>query len=201
MKAVKNDTIYPVILSVPIQDRQLKGKDKAICLSRLARQALEISAQESGVFLKNLLKDSSGAPLPFKGFYWSLTHKSTYVGAVIATSRIGIDIEKIRSINKSIFIKTADEKEWQLADEDPVLLFFRYWTSKEAVLKAAATGLKDLTRCRIVRVLDRFNLVINYLDKSWEVEHFFFKDHIATIVKTAHNIRWTLLEDNKTLRG
>ncbi len=193
-------TVYPVILSVPPRDRQFNGKDKVVSLSRHARQALKISAQKSGVVLKDLLKDKDGVPLPFNGHYWSLTHKSAYVGGVIATARIGIDIEKIRPVKKSVYRKTAGEKEWELADDDPLELFFRYWTSKEAVLKAAATGLKDLSQCRIIQILDTHNLVINYLDENWRIEHFFFENHIASIVKTAKNLQWTLVEDKDILK-
>jgi 4'-phosphopantetheinyl transferase len=192
----RSDTIYPVILSVPYKDRQLTGRNKVDCLSRHARRALKISAHKSGILLKGLLKDITGAPLPFSGNYWSLTHKSTYVGGVIATSRIGIDIEKIRTISKPLFRKTADEKEWGLSKEDPIQLFFRYWTSKEAVLKTAATGLKDLSKCRVANVVDNNNLVINYLDENWHVENVFFEEHIASIVKTAHHIQWTLVKAN-----
>jgi 4'-phosphopantetheinyl transferase len=194
------ETVYPVILAVPFRDRQFKGKEKVVSLSRHARQALKISAQKSGIVLKNLLKDKDGVPLPFNGHYWSLTHKPAYVGGVIASAQIGIDIEKIRPVKKSVLKKTAGEKEWELADDNPLELFFRYWTSKEAVLKAAATGLKDLSRCRIIQILDTHNLVINYLDENWRVEHFYFENHIASIVKTAENIQWTLVEDKNRVK-
>ena len=193
----KTAKLYPVILSVPQKDRQLKGKDKVACLSRLARQALAISAEKSGVHLKELSKAPNGAPLPSDNHYWSLTHKSTYVGGVVATTSIGIDIEKIRPINPAIFKKTADEDEWALTDADPVQLFFRYWTSKEAVLKATAIGLKNLSHCRIIQVVDARNLMIRYQDENWPVEHFFFKNHIASIVKTVPEIDWTIVENDR----
>ncbi|MBU4101004.1 MAG: hypothetical protein KKH20_06460 [Proteobacteria bacterium] len=90
------ETIYPVILAVPEEIRQLTGKNRVLNLSKHARQALEISAQKSCIHLSDLLKDKNGAPLPFNGNYWSLTHKPDYVGGVVASTRIGIDIEKIR---------------------------------------------------------------------------------------------------------
>ncbi len=189
------DTIYPVILPVPDKERRLTGRDKVLYLSRHARCALEISAQQSGVLLGNLLKDENGAPLPFDGNYWSLAHKSEYAGGVVSSARIGIDIEKIRPCSESLFRKTADDREWGLADIDPFKLFFRYWTSKEAVLKAAGTGLKDLSKCSITHLIDNNNLIIDYQNKKWLIEHLFFDKHIASVVKNSFNIKWTLCRD------
>jgi len=190
----ETDKLHPVILPVPEKDRRLGGKDKVACLSRLARQALAISARKSGVRLEVLSKAPNGAPLPTDNHYWSLTHKSTFVGGVVAMARIGIDIEKIRPVHPALFKKTADEIEWALTDEDALQRFFRYWTAKEAVLKAAAVGLKNLSRCRIARVTDARHLVIRYQDKNWPVEHFFFSNHIASIVQTAPEIDWAIVE-------
>ena len=188
-------TIYPVILAVPEEDRQLTGKNRVLSLSNHARQALQISAQKSCIHLSNLLKDKNGAPLPFNGNYWSLTHKPDYAGGVVASSRIGIDIERIRKCSEFLFSKTATRKEWSLFNTDPIKLFFRYWTSKESVLKAAGTGLKDLSKCIIVKVIDENNLLIEYRREKWLIEHFYFDDHIASVTKNSFNIKWSLVTE------
>jgi len=187
------DAIYPVILAVPDKKRLLSGRNKVSSLSGLARQALEISANKSGIRLGDLLKDENGAPLPFDGIYWSLAHKDEYVGGVVSTMRIGIDLEKIRSVSKSLINKIADNREWRLSDTNPTKLFFRYWTSKESVLKASGTGVRDLSKCRIEQVQDNNNLVINYLDRKWVIEHCFFNGHIASVVKNSFYVEWILL--------
>jgi 4'-phosphopantetheinyl transferase len=189
------ETIYPVILAVPEKSRQLTGKNKVLSLSKHARQALAISAQKSCVHLSNLLKDKNGAPLPFNGNYWSLTHKSDYVGGVIASTQTGIDIEKIRQCSEALFSKTAGEREWSLVNTDPIKLFFRYWTSKESVLKAVGAGLKDLSKCIITKVVDEENLFIDYREKEWLVEHFYFDGHIASVTKNSFNIKWSLITE------
>jgi 4'-phosphopantetheinyl transferase len=193
MEKCENRTIYPVILPVPQEDRQLILRDKVLNLSRHARSALKVSARKSGVPLGALLKDESGAPLPFDGYHWSVTHKSEYVGGVIAPSRVGIDIEKIRTCSELLFKKTADEAEWSLADTDPKILFFRYWTSKEAVLKATGKGIWSLDECRVERVIDENHLVINCENKMWLIEHIFFDRHIASVVKDTFTVQWSLL--------
>lgn len=190
---IQNRTIHPVILAVPENDRQLSGREKVDNLSRHARRALEISAQKSGISLTELKKDENGAPLPFHGNYWSLTHKPRYVGAVVAKVRIGIDIEKIRPCSEALFKKTADRREWDLADASSSMIFFRYWTSKECVLKAAGTGMRDLKKCRIVQLSDDRHLVIDYQDTKWHIEHLFFDGHIASVVKNDFDIQWTII--------
>ena len=128
--------------------------------------------------------------MPFNGHYWSLTHKSKYVAAVIASAPMGIDIEKIRSCSKALFRKTARDSEWKLSNTDPFILFYRYWTSKESVLKASGTGIRDLSKCRIIRIIDDNHLVIDYRHQEWLIEHFYFDEHIASIVKNDFHVEW-----------
>jgi 4'-phosphopantetheinyl transferase len=183
--------IYPVILAVPDKEQQLKGREKVSFLSKHARKALEISAKKSRIQLTDLKKDEKGVPLPFNGHYWSLTHKSKYVAAVIASAPIGIDIEKIRSCSKALFKKTARDSEWKLSNTDPFILFYRYWTSKESVLKASGTGIRDLSKCRIIQIIDDNHLVVDYRGQKWLLEHFYFDEHIASIVKNDFHVEWT----------
>ncbi|MBW2619724.1 MAG: 4'-phosphopantetheinyl transferase superfamily protein [Deltaproteobacteria bacterium] len=187
----RNPIIYPVILPVPDKEQQLKGREKVSFLSKHAREALEISAKKSHIKLSELKKDEKGVPLPFNGHYWSLTHKLKYVAAVIAPAPIGIDIEKIRPCSKALFKKTAHDNEWELSDTDPFILFYRYWTSKESVLKASGTGIKDLSKCRIIQIIDDNHLVIDYRNQEWLIEHFYFDEHIASIVKNDFDVEWT----------
>jgi 4'-phosphopantetheinyl transferase len=188
---IRNQTIYPVILAVPETAGAMSPKERVRFLSQHARRALEQSAEKSSVRLDALAQDERNAPLPFNGTYWSVTHKNEYVGGVVCPSPTGIDIEKICPRTKSLFRKTADEAEWALADKT-FTTFFRYWTAKEAVLKAAGIGLRDLSKCRISRVPDTHHLVVEYEGNQWQIEHNFFNSHIASIVKNDFVIEWTI---------
>jgi 4'-phosphopantetheinyl transferase len=199
MDTIRNPILYPVILAVPDKEQKLTGREKVANLSNHARRALEISAQKSCIELGDLTKNENGAPLPFGGNYWSLTHKPRYVGGVIAPTQIGIDIEKIRPCSEALFRKTANESEWGLSDADSFKLFFRYWTSKESVLKASGTGIRDLSKCRIVQIIDHNHLVINYEDRKWLIEHFYFDGHIASVVKNDFDVEWTIEPTTKSL--
>jgi 4'-phosphopantetheinyl transferase len=191
----RNLIIYPVILAVPNKKQQLTGRQKVSFLSRYARKALEMSAQKSRIQLGDFKKDENGVPLPFDGNYWSVTHKTGYVGGVIAKTRIGIDLEKVRPFKEALYRKTARESEWGLSDSDKMALFFRYWTSKESVLKASGTGIRDLSKCRIKRIIDDRHLVINYKERNWYIEHFYFNGHIASVVNNNVDVEWTFLTD------
>lgn len=194
-QTIKRKVVFPVILAVPERERNLTGRKKVEALSALARFALEISSRKSGVNLGCLTKNEDGAPVPFDGNFWSVTHKTEYVGGVIAQTETGIDIEKIKPCSKALLKKIAGPREWALSDSDREILFFRFWTSKEAVLKAAGTGISGLSGCRIEKISSDNSLIVNYNDKIWEIRHHFFGHHIASVVTNGFDIEWTVLQD------
>ncbi len=189
-----NQTLFPVILPVPAEVHDFKPRERVIYLSRHARRALKIAAQKSGVRLDEMVKNDNGVPQPFDGIHWSLSHKTRYVCGVVAPLPIGIDVEKVRNFSEGLFKKTATEREWALADmeSDSVMAFFRYWTAKEAVLKATGIGIKDLLKCRVDHIFDDKHLQIQYDGRQWLIEHFFFNDHVASIVKSSFQIEWII---------
>ncbi|MGW8187587.1 MAG: 4'-phosphopantetheinyl transferase family protein, partial [Desulfobacterales bacterium] len=138
----KRPVLRAVILSVPETARTLPPRERVAFLSRHARKALQISAAESHLTIGAALKDRDGRPQPVRGVYWSLTHKPAYVGAIVARSLIGIDIETIvQRKTEALFDKVADSNEWALIGSRSWEGFHRYWTAKEAALKADGTGL------------------------------------------------------------
>ncbi|MFQ5486810.1 MAG: 4'-phosphopantetheinyl transferase superfamily protein [Desulfobacterales bacterium] len=192
----KKNLVYPVILSVPKKSRAKVAKEKVRALRQLAREALAISAQKSSVVLGELKKNKNGAPIPMNGIYWSLTHKSKYVAAVTCREQIGIDIEEIRPCPAPLFDKIADSREWRLIDDDKFKSFFRYWTSKEAALKAVGIGLAELSKCHIMKVIDDFHLIVQHRGVRFHIEHHFFKGHIASVVNNSFQVIWTHLDEN-----
>ncbi|MFC1577923.1 4'-phosphopantetheinyl transferase family protein [Thermodesulfobacteriota bacterium] len=192
--AFRTQIIHPVILAVPEEVGEFKPRDRVKFLSRHARLALKLSAQKSKMQLGELKQDENGAPRPFNDIYWSITHKTQYVGGVVAPTPIGIDIERIRECSRGLFAKTAGEREWALADAEinSLITFFRYWTSKEALVKTSGSGLKDLLKCQVTRIIDDRHLKIRYSDREWLIEHFYFDQHIASITQDACQIEWTL---------
>ncbi len=111
-----SERLYPVLLVVPETPSRLKGPEKVSFLRNQARQALAISAQKSGLFLKSLDQAENGAPLPSDGVYWSLSHKESVVCAVAASMPVGIDVERIRPRSEALFKRIADAREWELSE-------------------------------------------------------------------------------------
>ena len=183
--------LYPVIASVPQSDRGLKGREKVVRLSQLARLALRRSCRISGLRLDTLPKDADGVPLPVDGVYWSLSHKSEVVGGVAAPMPVGIDLETLRPINAALMDRVADADEWHLVgDEQNEKTFFRFWTAKEAVLKAVGKGFAGLSRCRIAEVVDATRMVLTFDDRPWTVVHFWFDNHVAAITAHQFSVDW-----------
>ena len=186
------DILYPIILAVTGSDRQLQGREKVVRLSGLARCALYVSADRSGIELGELLKSPEGKPLPADGFFWSLSHKPEYVAGVVADFPVGIDIEKIRPCSHGLYRMIAEESEWELATPVTDRLFFRYWTAKETVLKSFGVGMKGLSRCRVIRIVDERFMTLSYNHQQIHVEHLYFDNHIAAVI--CHpDVRWSIL--------
>lgn len=79
--------------------------------------------------------------------------------ALIAVSKgqeVGVDLERIRSdvevakLSERYFAPSEHATIMQLAQEQRAARFFRYWVSKEAVLKAQGIGLRALSQCEIL---------------------------------------------------
>lgn len=183
--------LHPVILPLSPEEGRLRGRAGVQARSRRAREALALSCGASGVSAGPFVKDERDAPLPFNGTYWSLSHKPRYVAAVVGPKAIGIDLEEIAPRNERLRAYVASESEWALADRSWET-FFRFWTAKEAVLKAAGVGLAHLKKARIHSILDADNLIVEYGSRLWPVRHFRFKDHIVSLTHDGDDIRWSL---------
>jgi len=184
--------LYPVILGVPDGIQTLSPRERVKFLSGHARAALAMSANFSRASLDELKKDPDGVPLPSNGYFWSLTHKPLFVGAVVSARPVGLDIEQIKPFHPGMYKKVAVETEWTLSTGNRFFLFYRFWTSKEAVIKTHGTGLRDLLKCRVVEILDEKRLIIEYDGKPHYIEHRYFSGHIASIVETDSQVCWHL---------
>ncbi|MFO7997132.1 MAG: 4'-phosphopantetheinyl transferase superfamily protein [Dehalococcoidia bacterium] len=185
-------TLFPVIMPVSQPAEELSGKEQVAHLSRLAREALKVSAEKSRVRLDELLKDENGRPCSVSGNYWSLSHKPECVAAVVSKDRVGIDVEEIRPRTELLFSYVASDEEWELKEKSWDM-FFRYWTAKEAALKVIGIGIGGFRTCRIISIPDDNHVVLDYKGDSFFVEQLRYRNHIIAVVKDDNEVEWVVL--------
>lgn len=74
---------------------------------------------------------------------FNISHSGEYVVCVISDSyRVGVDIERVQAIDFDDFLTvwTADEWAHIRASEPTYACFYKFWTQKEAVIKADGKG-------------------------------------------------------------
>lgn len=192
MNQTNTSIIYPVVLKVPEEHQVFKGRESVLFLRQYARQAVVRSAQIQGIDMPELENDDKGAPIPKNGFYWSLSHKPGYVAGVVSNMPIGIDIEKIKPVKPLLFDKVMDENERKLIETISDDLFYRFWTAKETVLKAVGVGLRGLSHCKIIDIINQGSLTVSWGRTRWLIEHIYYDNHMISIVKNDKNICWRL---------
>ena len=111
---------------------------------------LDLYRSEAGK--PSLTRELRGEP----GITFNMSH--AHGRALIAVSKgqeVGVDLERIRSdvevakLSERFFAPSEHATIMQLAQEQRASRFFRYWVSKEAVLKAQGIGLRALSQCEI----------------------------------------------------
>ena len=187
--------LFPVVMLVPRNRGYLPAKEKTALLNRVSREALRLSAWKSGVVLGELAKDERDAPLPCGSYYRSVSHKPEYVAAVVSRSPVGIDIEQMEPRASSLLSYVVRDEEWELGGGKSWDTFFRYWTAKEAVLKAHGIGLGGLKGCRVTSVPDDAHLVLRYQDRLHQVEQLRYRNHLVAVLQNANEVVWITPEE------
>ena len=74
-------------------------------------------------------------------FHFSLSHSGDYVMCVTDDKPCGCDVEKIEKVNKRVAKRVLSEAEYEkFVSTGDEILFFEFWTGKEAVIKAFDLG-------------------------------------------------------------
>ena len=76
--------------------------------------------------------------------HFSLSHCKTAVACALSSSPVGIDIERIRPLNRLLAKRVLSETELQgvLGGQRPDVEFIRLWTLKESYLKLTGEGIR-----------------------------------------------------------
>ena len=76
-----------------------------------------------------------------RDMYFSIAHAGDYVILATADTEVGVDIEKVAPYEEAVAARcfTSPEQEW-MRQERRDDAFYRLWTAKESVMKAAGLG-------------------------------------------------------------
>lgn len=94
--------------------------------------------------LHHIQYSAFGRPYLENGIDFNISHSGTLVVcAVSARGKIGIDIELNAPLNHEDFRSQFGAQEWEsiVSAPSPLPVFYKYWTMKEAILKADGSGL------------------------------------------------------------
>lgn len=74
---------------------------------------------------------------------FNITHSENFVACIVSddTSSIGIDAEVVKVRDTTDFKDLWNKDEWADIQRNDIAVFYRYWTCKEAVVKAIGKGL------------------------------------------------------------
>lgn len=94
----------------------------------------------------SFLYNEYGAPCLEKGPFFSISHCRTGIAVAISDKSIGIDIEHIRQAKPELVTRTMNDIEQQeiWASTNPNVVFTKFWTQKEALLKMQGTGIMSI---------------------------------------------------------
>lgn len=132
----------PIHIEDLFNHRLLTDKDKADSLKYLRSENKKEKATAFILRNKYIGKcyiSARGKPLS-KTKFFNISHSKGIVAIAIAGKDVGIDLEVIRPVDKSLkeFVTSKDEK--KVIHDDAS--FFEVWTNKESLLKCTGSGIK-----------------------------------------------------------
>jgi 4'-phosphopantetheinyl transferase len=120
-------------------------------LSYLGKQLVSHGFKELGLAFswKDVFFNDHGRPcLDDPSYDFNISHSGEKVVIIIGTGKVGVDIEKHRNVDLSLFNRQFSEKEWLTIHQSmhPQKRFFELWSIKEAAIKADGRGVSILSK-------------------------------------------------------
>jgi 4'-phosphopantetheinyl transferase len=180
------------IFPLKIQKKLLRQKNKKNMYNSLLGNLLLIEAFKNK-YTKNVLNDVERSefgrpflPIPFE-FDFNISHSGNYVVCAIGQGPLGIDIEKLKSINIQPLKTFFSAEEWIKLNTSKELEtdILKLWTKKEAILKADGRGFQ-IPWHQVVIETD----TIGYLEKEkWFLQEMNISKEYITNVATTYPIK------------
>lgn len=125
--------------------RREKDRTLALCAEVLLRKEITCKTGLKSAEI-HIIADEGGKPRLAKGdIHFNISHTQDAVALALADSEVGVDVERIRSVNLRVAERffAPDECEYVFQPlEGTEGRFFEMWTRKEAYLKKLGTGLR-----------------------------------------------------------
>lgn len=77
--------------------------------------------------------------------HFNLSHSPKAAACAVADRPVGIDVEEIAPVDEEVARRVLSEDEWNAVSgsSEPDVVFARYWTRKEALVKLTGDGIDD----------------------------------------------------------
>lgn len=121
------------------QDRHANLFGKLLLLTGLKKNGYDSSC------LNRIHFNTNGRPFLDKNIDFNISHSEEYVLCAISkTTKIGIDIQKITSVDWNNFesVMSIEQMNYIKKSKNSLKTFFNYWTIKESFVKADGRGLE-----------------------------------------------------------
>ncbi len=99
--------------------------------------------------LDDIQLEKKDRPFIHHNIDFNLSHSGDYVLlAITANQKIGIDVEKHRTVSKELFQRYFSEQEWHTIQNaaHPNIAFFDFWVMKESAIKCDGRGVEILSQ-------------------------------------------------------
>ena len=136
--------------------------------------------------LKELKLTAYNKPYLENGPEFNLSHSGKYVICAISDqTKVGVDVEKIENINLDDFQNQWSTDEWKTisGNPEPVNQFYKFWTRKEALIKADGRGMS----LSLPEIDVRFNMTAIEGKKWFFYEIVFDKQYVCHLVSENEN--------------
>ncbi len=137
------EQLPPDVQNQVLKFRKWEDRQRGILGKMLLIEGLKFLGYDSSL-LKELRYTAFKKPYFDNLLHFNISHSGDYTICAISKNNIvGIDIEEIKDIPLVDFDNEFSKKELEqiYAAKNPLKLFYRFWTQKEAFLKAIGTGL------------------------------------------------------------
>ena len=187
MFAIKNeifdaDTTFEEQLA--LVDRERREKVNALVLrekknaSLAAGVILPLALKKCGVAgevrIENGLWEKPRLISP-QGVCFNLSHSGGWTVAAVSDGEVGVDVQQLKPVDMRLatrFFTEEERRQIECAGEGATELFYRFWTVKEAYLKALGTGLNRPLNSFTVRFTAGGAKIADGGDGDWRVSEF-----------------------------